>query len=245
MKSKLLKIAAAVSATALIAGGIYFLFYDDLAQKISYEKLKPFMPDITVLSVASTEQINKENKAELKKQVRELSQSYDSSIGWIYIPDTNINYPIMQAEDNEYYLHRSYDGSYLYLGSVFLDWRCNSDFSGDVNMLYGHNMQNGSMFADVVNFINKDYFDSHKYGWLTTEDSVYRIEFFSVSQPQSYSGVYNVQRAGDKWLKKLESYSLIYRNSTVNEDDSMISLSTCTNSEGSSRTVLTGKLIEV
>ena len=245
MKSKLLKIAAAVSAAALIAGGIYFLFYDDLAQKISYEKLKPFMPDITVLSVASTEQINKENKAELKKQVRELSQSYDSSIGWIFVPDTNINYPIMQAEDNEYYLHRSYDGSYLYSGSVFLDWRCNSDFSGDVNMLYGHNMQNGSMFADVLNFVNEDYFDSHKYGWLTTEDSVYRIEFFSVSQPQSCSGVYNVMRAGDKWLRKLKSCSLIFKNPQVSEDDSMISLSTCTNSEGSSRTVLTGKLVEI
>lgn len=245
MKSKLLKIAAAVSAAALIAGGIYFLFYDDLAQKISYEKLKPFMPDITVLNVSPTEQIEEDEKKELNEQVQELNQSYDDSIGWIYIPDTNINYPIMQAEDNEYYLHRSYDGNYLYSGSVFLDWRCNSDFSGDVNMLYGHNMQNGSMFADVVNFINKDYFDSHKYGWLTTEDSVYRIEFFSVSQPQSYSGVYNVQRAGDMWLKKLESYSLIYRNSTVNEDDSMISLSTCTNSEGNSRTILTGKLIEV
>ena len=244
MKSKLLKIAAAVSAAALIAGGIYFLFYDDLAQKISYEKLKPFMPDITVLSVASTEQINKENKAELKKQVRELSQSYDSSRGWIFVPDTNIFYPILQAEVNEYYLHRSYDGSYLYSGSVFLDRRCKSDFSGDVNMLYGHNMQNGSMFADVLNFLNEDYFDSHKYGWLTTEDSVYRVEFFSVSQPQSYSGVYNVQRAGDMWLKKLKSFNVIDREIKIEDDDCMISLSTCTNSEGSSRTVMTGKLIE-
>lgn len=245
MKSKLLKIAAAVSAAALIAGGIYFLFHDDLAQKISYEKLKPFMPDITVLNVSPQEQLNTNDRLKLKEQVRELNQSYDDSIGWIYIPDTNINYPIMQSDDNEYYLHRSYDGSYLYSGSVFLDWRCNSDFSGDVNMIYGHNMQNGSMFADVLNFVNEDYIDSHKYGWLTTEDSVYRIEFFSVSQPQSYSGVYNVQRAGDMWLKKLKSYSIIYRNPNVNEDDQMISLSTCTNSEGSSRTVLTGKLIEV
>lgn len=245
MKSKLLKIAAAVSAAALIAGGIYFLFHNDLAQKISYEKLKPFMPDITVLNVSPTEQIEEDEKKELNEQVRELNQSYDDSIGWIYIPDTNINYPIMQSSDNEYYLHRSYDGSYLYSGSIYLDWRCNSDFSGDVNMLYGHNMQNGSMFADVVNFINEDYFDSHKYGWLTTENSVYRIEFFSVSQPQSCSGVYNVMRAGDKWLRKLKSCSLIFKNPQVSEDDSMISLSTCTNSEGSSRTVLTGKLVEI
>lgn len=123
MKSKILKTAAVILAAALIAGGIYFLFHDDLAQKISYEKLKPFMPNVTVLSVESTEQINKVDKAELKEKVRELNQSYDSSIGWICVPDTNINYPIMQWEDNEYYLHRSYDGSYLYSGSVFLDWR--------------------------------------------------------------------------------------------------------------------------
>lgn len=151
----------------------------------------------------------------------------------------------MQWEDNEYYLHRSYDGSYLYSGSVFLDWRCSSDFSGDVNMLYGHNMQNGSMFADVVNFINEDYFDSHRYGWLTTKDSVYRIEFFSVSQPESYSGVYNVLRSGDKWLRKLKSFNVIDREVKIEEGDTVISLSTCTNSEGSSRTVLTGKLVEV
>ena len=88
MKSKLLKIAAAVSAAALIAGGIYFLFHDDLAQKISYEKLKPFMPDITVLNVSPQEQLNTNDRLKLKEQVRELNQSYDDSIGWIYIPDT-------------------------------------------------------------------------------------------------------------------------------------------------------------
>ena len=245
MKSKRILKIAAVSAAALLVGGVYFLFHNDIAQRISYEKLKPFMPDITVLDVAPTEQIKTKDKVELKEQVRELNQSYDDSIGWIYIPDTNINYPIMQSSDNEYYLRRAYDGSYLYSGSIYLDWRCNSDFSGDVNMLYGHNMQNGSMFADVLNFLNEDYFESHKYGWLTTKNSVYRIEFFSVSQPESYSGVYNVMRAGDKWLKKLKSYSIIYRDSNVNEDDSIISLSTCTGSEGSSRTVLTGKLVEV
>ena len=245
MKSKLLKIAAAVSAAALIAGGIYFLFHDDLAQKISYEKLKPFMPDITVLNVSPQEQLNTNDRLKLKEQVQELNQSYDDSIGWIYIPDTNINYPIMQSEDNEYYLHRSYDGSYLYSGSIYLDWRCNSDFSGDVNMLYGHNMQNGSMFADVTKFIDSNYFDSHDYGWLTTENAVYKIDFFSVSQPENYDSFYDVNADVNSWLDNLRSESFIWRNLEFSNEDKFISLSTCTGSEGSSRTVLTGKLTEI
>ena len=245
MKSKLLKIAAAVSAAALIAGGIYFLFHDDLAQKISYEKLKPFMPDITVLNVSPQEQLNTSDRLKLKEQVQELNQSYDDSIGWIYIPDTNINYPIMQSEDNEYYLHRSYDGSYLYSGSIYLDWRCNSDFSGDVNMLYGHNMQNGSMFADVTKFIDSNYFDSHDYGWLTTENAVYKIDFFSVSQPENYDSFYDVNADVNSWLDNLRSESFIWRNLEFSNEDKFISLSTCTGSEGSSRTVLTGKLTEI
>ena len=245
MKSKLLKIAAAVSAAALIAGGIYFLFHDDLAQKISYEKLKPFMPDITVLNVSPQEQLNTNDRLKLKEQVQELNQSYDDSIGWIYIPDTNINYPIMQSEDNEYYLHRSYDGSYLYSGSIYLDWRCKSDFSGDVNMLYGHNMQNGSMFADVTKFIDSNYFDSHDYGWLTTENAVYKIDFFSVSQPENYDSFYDVNADVNSWLDNLRSESFIWRNLEFSNEDKFISLSTCTGSEGSSRTVLTGKLTEI
>ena len=245
MKSKLLKIAAVISAVALIAGGIYFLFHDDLAQKISYEKLKPFMPDITVLNVSPQEQLNTNDRLKLKEQVQELNQSYDDSIGWIYIPDTNINYPIMQSEDNEYYLHRSYDGSYLYSGSIYLDWRCNSDFSGDVNMLYGHNMQNGSMFADVTKFIDSNYFDSHDYGWLTTENAVYKIDFFSVSQPENYDSFYDVNADVNSWLDNLRSESFIWRNLEFSNEDKFISLSTCTGSEGSSRTVLTGKLTEI
>lgn len=122
MKSKrMLKMAAVVSAAALLARGVYFLFHNGIAQKISYEKLKPFMPDITLLNVSPAERLMTKDKAELKEQVRKMNHSYDGSIGWIYIPDTNINYPVMQSEDNEYYLRRAYDGSYLYSGSVFLD----------------------------------------------------------------------------------------------------------------------------
>lgn len=151
----------------------------------------------------------------------------------------------MYSDDNEFYLHRAVDGSYLRVGSIFLDFRCNVDFTGKINVLYGHNMSDGSMFADVMNFIDESYFDSHNYGWLTTENDVYKIEFFSLSQPENYDEFYDVTADVTVWLDKLRASSFIWRNVGVNADSRFISLSTCTGSEGSSRTVLTGKLCKI
>lgn len=106
-------------------------------------------------------------------------------------------------------------------------------------------MSDGSMFADVIKFIDSDYFDSHNYGWLTTENTVYKIDFFSLSQPENYDGFYDVNSDVNVWLDDLRTNSFIWRNIGVSENDKFISLSTCTGSEGSSRTVLTGKLCEI
>ena len=86
----------------------------------------------------------------------------------------------MFSGDNDYYLHRAVDGSYLRVGSVFLAGNCKSDFSGKYNILYGHNMSDGSMFADVMKYIDNSFFDTHDYALLTTETDVYRIDFFSL-----------------------------------------------------------------
>lgn len=151
----------------------------------------------------------------------------------------------MHSGDNEFYLHRAVDGGYLRVGSIFLDFRCNADFTGKINILYGHNMSDGSMFADVMKFIDNGYFDSHDYGWLITEGAVYKIDFFSVSQPENYDSFYDVNADVNSWLDNLRSESFIWRNLEFSNEDKFISLSTCTGSEGSSRTVLTGKLTEI
>ena len=151
----------------------------------------------------------------------------------------------MHSGDNEFYLHRAVDGGYLRVGSIFLDFRCNADFTGKINILYGHNMSDGSMFADVTNFIDSGYFDSHNYGWLTTENAVYKIDFFSVSQPENYDSFYDVTGDVNVWLDNLRLNSFNWRNVGISEENQFISMSTCTGSEGSSRTVLTGKLTEI
>lgn len=211
------------------------------------------MPDFTLLELLEDNDQEEENYAEipseeeekLKEQTQELCANVDNSIGWINVPETKINYPVMYSGDNEFYLHRAVDGSYLRVGSIFLDYCCNADFTGKINVLYGHNMSDGSMFADVIKFIDSDYFDSHNYGWLTTENTVYKIDFFSLSQPENYDGFYDVNSDVNVWLDDLRTNSFIWRNIGVSENDKFISLSTCTGSEGSSRTVLTGKLCEI
>ena len=82
-------------------------------------------------------------------------------------------------------------------------------------------------------------------GWLTVSDSVFRIDFFSLSQPECYSGFYDVTKDISVWLDGLKENSFIWKNIGVSEKDKFISLSTCTGAEGTSRTVLTGKLTEV
>ena len=253
MRSKIPTILAVFLSAALLLGGLFLLFRDDVGEMIQEEKIKPFVPDFTLLEVPESSGSSEEDAAEippeaeekLKEQTQKLCANVDNSIGWINVPETKINYPVMYSGDNEFYLHRAVDGSYLRVGSIFLDYRCNADFTGKINVLYGHNMSDGSMFADVMKFIDSGYFDSHNYGWLTTENTVYKIDFFSLSQTENYDGFYDVNSDVNVWLDDLRANSFIWRNIGFSENDKCISLSTCTGSEGSSRTVLTGKIMEV
>ena len=131
MNKKAIRIAAAVSAAALLCGGIYLLVKNDLAQKIKWRDIMIYAPtpiaqetlDMAVDNRSekpSADRVPEDTKDELTAQVRQLSEDHSDSVAWLYIPDTNIDYPIMQSGDNEYYSHRAVDGSYLYAGSLFI-----------------------------------------------------------------------------------------------------------------------------
>ena len=249
MRSKLLKIGAAAVASVLLCGGIFMLIHDDVKVQIQEEKLKPYTPDFSVVEQIEEEkvleEIPSENIENLTENVQQLAEKYDNSVGWLYIPNTQINYPVMFSGDNDYYLHRAVDGSYLRVGSVFLDGNCKSDFSGKYNILYGHNMSDGSMFADVMKYIDNSFFDTHDYALLTTETDVYRVDFFSLSQPDSTDSFYDISADFDVWRENLRRSSYIWRQTEMSENSRFVSLSTCTGSEGDSRTVLTGIISKI
>lgn len=250
-KSKIIHIGLAVTAAALLCGGIYLLFKDDVAQKIEWDKIKDYAPNPIVCEVLDdVVQVNENSDIpqkiadEMTSQVQNFGQIYSNSVGWIYVPDTNINYPIMQSDDNDFYLHRAADGSYLYAGSIFLDYRFNADFSGVSSILYGHNMDNGSMFADVKKFMDRSYFNSHRYGWLTAENDLFCVQFFAVDQTEITCGNYNTNADWRTVMSEVVNHAVIYDDIEISGTDRLLMLSTCTGADSDSRTVLVGKIME-
>lgn len=255
MNKKVIRTAAAVTAAALLGGGIYLLVKNDVAQKINWRDILVYAPTPIARETLdeavdlekdkpSADRVPEDTKEELTEQVRQLSAEHSDSVAWLYIPDTNIDYPIMQSEDNDYYAHRATDGSYLYAGSLFMDYRCSSDFSDFNSVIYGHNMSNGTMFADIPNYENEEYFMDHSYGWLTDEDDVWLVDFFAVARTSDTSGLYLADPNFNEWDSQLRNCASIYKEIEVTESDHLLMLSTCTSAEGNSRTVLVGKIIE-
>lgn len=93
-------------------------------------------------------------------------------IGWIYVEALDgVNYPIVQAADNDKYLHLTYEGNYNFAGTIFIDYENSSDFNDCNTLVYGHNMKNGSMFGQLKKFTeNEEAFNKSRYsGFLCRE----------------------------------------------------------------------------
>ncbi len=175
----------------------------------------------------------------------EISPEIQNQIAWLYIPETNINHPVMYSGDNEFYLHRAYDGSYLYAGSVFLDGRCSPDFSGTASILYGHHMNNGSMFADVEKFMDAAFFGYHPYGWLFAMDTTYCVDFFSAALVDHTDALYATELTQPQRIDLLKEKSTQFRDISVTGNDRLLTLSTCSTAGENLRVIVTGRLIPI
>ena len=93
----------------------------------------------------------------------ELYQQNEDIVGWVSVPGTDIDYPVMyKADNNDYYLHRNFKKEYQYSGLPFLDYQCNLAEPSANLIIYAHNMKDGTMFAPLTEYENKSYYDSHK-----------------------------------------------------------------------------------
>jgi len=154
---------------------------------------------------------------------------------WIYIPGTRINYPIVQSEDdNAYYLNRDIYRNSAVAGSIFTENRNTTDFTDYNTLIYGHNMKNGTMFAETLNYRDRDFFDGHGEVYIYTPDRAYMYAVFAAyTNDDSHVLAANDFSSGEGFLEYIGA--VMSRGSgnfgTETEftaEDRIITLSTCT-----------------
>lgn len=108
-----------------------------------------------------------------------LSKINPDIAGWLRIPGTRIDYPIVQGRDNVAYVHKSFSGETADAGCIFLDFESQRNMRGYNSILYGHNMKNGTMFRDLVRYKDEDYFKEHQYFELYTPEETIHLKAVS------------------------------------------------------------------
>jgi sortase B len=193
--------------------------------------------------------INKEFER-IHSQLVSLKKQYPDLYGWIILEGTVINYPIMQAEDNDYYLDHSYKGTKLKAGAIFADYRNRPTLMDNRNLvLYGHHMSNNTMFNALDKFLAKSFFETNNIVKIYTLDGMFTYKVFTVFETNMY---YNYIKTGfgsneevEKFVKEMAGNS-IHPSPAVplNGESRILTLSTCTNRSDGGRLAVQAVMID-
>ena len=174
----------------------------------------------------------------------ETSQIKDC-VAWVKIPDTDINYPVMQKDGSpEYYLRRNYKGEYSYSGTPFLDARCEIGASQNL-IIYGHNMRDGKIFSDLLDYKKIEFSQEHRTIYLAVNGTTTEYELFAVCKVKSNDEWYGYSdQTDEKTFNNLISHiksKSPYKSPTEAEyGDLFITLSTCDYSQKDGRLIIIG-----
>ena len=158
-------------------------------------------------------------------------------VGWLFVPETLINYPFVQAADNNFYLRRDLHGENAIAGSLFMDYRCSKDFADFNTIIYGHNMKNNGMFGDLSLFADEGFFESHPGGTVHLSDNSISLEFFACMIVSSNDVViYNPSSDRDVYFEYVRENALNYRK--PESWGNVVTLSTCSYEFSDARIVL-------
>jgi len=169
---------------------------------------------------------------------------------WLTIYGTNIDYPVVQGKDNIRYVNTNAEGKHCLSGAIFLDFRNASAFADFNNILYGHHMDSRTMFGEIGMFIDKDYFNTCKYGTLFFDGQTHGLEFFAFVHTDAHNrNVFRTnitsEEARQTYLDLLLEEAIHTRESVrVTVDDRIVLLTTCSSNSTNGRDILVGKITE-
>ena len=207
---------------------IFYDIYNETKQKEIIDSL------IEIGDVKPSAEIDKIPQIDFSK----LKEVNDDIVGWIIMDGTQVNYPIVQGDNNSYYLNHSYDKSYNSYGSIFMDYRSNNDFSDLNTFLYGHYTGNGSMFGELKKYMKQSFYEEHPFFYILTPIENYKVEIFSAYTDDALSSSYNIEFDNlndyQTYLEKIKLKSRYSTDISINYNiDKIISLYSCSHESGS------------
>ena len=259
------KILCAVALVGCLISGGYILHYrqnqkhaEELyeeAKKTAEQSDKPDKetPPTPVEATETPVPTPTEVPVEIPIDFSSLQKENEDIYAWIKIDGTNVDYPVVQSStDDTFYIHRGIDKEDLYAGAIYTEMQNAKDFSDPNTVLYGHNMKDGSMFATLHNFRDRDFFDQHREILIYTPEHILHYTIFAAYTYDDRhilnSFDFSDQKVFQNYLdeiyniRSMDAYTL--DKPKVTAKDKIITLSTCMGSNASTRYLVQGVLTE-
>lgn len=237
-KILVIDILISLIGVALIFVGykVYRTFQDDKEAIQEYKELQKIAIDDM--------ETDENNNTSIVVDFEKLSEINPQIVAWIYFEEPSlINYPIVQADDNEKYLKTSFEGKENGVGCIYMDAHNKNNFSDKNTFIYGHNRRNGHMFGSLMNYKDEEYYKNHPYFEIHTPDgNKAQYQIFSVavveSSSKSYKRVYVNETEYSNYIDMIRKSSLYETDVEVTKDSYIVSLSTCTNARMEERIII-------
>lgn len=247
MKKKvIINVLAVVCLVIALGCGGYLAYYYYTSAK-SESAIQNLQDMITIDDSGDTGNTEKTDMVDVdgvmvQKKFEKLYRENHDFAGWVKIDDTKVDYPVMytpnDSERGEYYIHRNFEGEYSAAGLPFVDRNCDLQLPTDNIILYGHNMNAGTMFHDIIKYEDREFYDSHKTFTFDTiyEDGTYEVIAMFYGQIQDEDSTafkyYEFVNAGSEeefmnFVANVKAMSVIDTGVDVAYGDKLITLSTC------------------
>lgn len=222
----------ALGVFAFAGWKLYGIYMDYKQAKDEYKKLEDMAVQPNPNGVRPGEDGAPADEPPIVVDFAALQAENPDVVGWLYVEALGISYPVVQGTDNEYYLHMTYQKTYNFAGTIFIDHENSRDFQDLNTIVYGHNMKDGSMFGILKRFVTENAYAASPYFWMLTPEKNYKYEIFSAYTAQINSLTYTLySKPGQEftaYLKQMKANSEIETSAEPKKFDKIMTLSTCT-----------------
>lgn len=220
-----------VNILLLIA--IIFSLYKVVTKIVDYNKSKSTYEEIQEV---------KSDSNDFREALIKINEDYKM---WIEVPNTNINYPVVQGKDNDFYLNHDFNKKESSSGAIFIDYKNNIDKDKNI-VIYGHNMKNKSMFQNLMKFKDEEFWNNNKKIILTIDGKEYEYEIFSAYVNDANNVEFKFDFRNDdeylKYIEEIKEKSIFNRDTDIISNDRIVTLSTCSYENDDARMVIHGRL---